>query len=280
MTSPKIMGIVNVTPDSFSGDGLLLYADYIDRAVDRAQRMVADGARILDIGGESSRPGSISVSTDEEIRRVEPVVRAIKKKLPKIAISVDTVKADVAERALKAGATIVNDISALKQDPRMGEVAARNGAKVVLMHNRVSEEAYNQDETLGGSFDSPGYADMVAEVEADLKERIQSAQASGIKRDKIILDPGIGFGKTPQENLVLVSRLKNLKELGFPILVGLSRKSFIGHVLDAPIADRIEGTAACTAIAVMQGADILRVHDVKFMSRVVKMATAIRDAKA
>lgn len=274
------MGIVNVTPDSFSGDGLLLYADYIDRAVDRAQRMVADGARILDIGGESSRPGSISVSTDEEIRRVEPVVRAIKKKLPKIAISVDTVKADVAERALKAGATIVNDISALKQDPRMGEVAARNGAKVVLMHNRVSEEAYNQDETLGGSFDSPGYADMVAEVEADLKERIQSAQASGIKRDKIILDPGIGFGKTPQENLVLVSRLKNLKELGFPILVGLSRKSFIGHVLDAPIADRIEGTAACTAIAVMQGADILRVHDVKFMSRVVKMATAIRDAKA
>ncbi len=279
MKRPLVMGIVNVTPDSFSGDGLLTQNDYVASAVAQAERMAMDGADILDIGGESSRPGSVSVPAEEEIRRVVPVIVALKNKFgTERLIAVDTVKADVAEQALQAGASILNDITALTGDPRMGEVAARHGATVVLMHNRAAQNAVSRDTKIGGHYDAPEYGDVVAEVVDALKERIDYAVASGVARDKIILDPGIGFGKTPQQNLALIAQSGRLKALGFPVLIAPSRKSFIGHVLDLPVDERLEGTAASVAIAVMLGADIVRVHDVKFMARVVALAAALRDA--
>jgi dihydropteroate synthase len=267
------MGIVNVTPDSFSGDGIAPYDDYIARAVEQARQMVADGADILDIGGESSRPGSVPVSAGEEIRRVVPVIEAIKDL--GVPVAVDTVKADVAELALQAGADIINDISALG-DPRMAAVVAAHKAKLVLMHNRAG--AVGQDAKIGGQFGAPVYQDFISDVASDLSQRVDAALAAGIARDKIILDPGVGFGKTPQQNVQLIARLSDFRKLGFPLLMGVSRKSFIGAILDTPVGERLEGTAACVTACVLNGADILRVHDVKLMSRIVKMATALRDA--
>jgi dihydropteroate synthase len=302
MSLPLVMGIINVTPDSFSGDGVLRGDDTVSRAMAQAEQMVADGADMLDVGGESSRPGSVSVSIEEEIRRVVPVITAIKKMLGSTPVSVDTVKADVAEKALQAGATIINDITALAGDARMGEVAARSGARVVLMHNRAAPDAVNRSAKTPGScpaaagirdcpcrdlpycqrsfasFDAPPYENVVADVAHVLEMRVDAALKVGVARDKIILDPGIGFGKTPQQNLALIANLGRIKALGFPVLMGLSRKSFIGHTLGLPVDERLEGTAAGVAISVMQGADIVRVHDVKFMARVVKMAAALRDA--
>ena len=240
--------------------------------------MIGDGADILDIGGESSRPGAVSVSVEEESRRVVPVIAAIKEKLGAVLISVDTLKPEVAEQALRAGATILNDISALTQDPRMAEVAARCGATVVLMHNRATTEGFTRDAKIGGAYVAPAYVDVVDEVARDLSVRADAAQAAGIPQEKIILDPGIGFGKTPQDNLTLIAHLGRIKALGFPLLMGVSRKSFIGHILNLPVEERLEGTAACVTACVLRGADILRVHDVKFMARVVHMAAALRDA--
>ncbi len=279
MKRPLVMGIVNVTPDSFSGDGLLTQDDYVACAVAQAERMVTEGADILDIGGESSRPGSVSVSAEEEIRRVVPVIAALKNKFgTERLIAVDTVKADVAEQALQAGASILNDITALVGDLRMGEVAARHNATIVLMHNRAAQDAVSRDAKIGGHYNAPEYGDVVAEVVEALKERVDYALAAGVARDKIILDPGIGFGKTPQQNLALIAQVGRIKALGFPVLIAPSRKSFIGQVLNLPVDERLEGTAASIAIAVMLGADIVRVHDVKFMARVVALATALRDA--
>ncbi len=272
------MGIINITPDSFSGDGLFRDEAYVTHALRQAEEMLADGADILDIGGESSRPGCVPVPSKEEIARVIPVINAIRGRFPKAVIGVDTVKADVAERALDAGATIINDISALQGDPRMGEVAARLGVKIVLMHNRAVAENVIYDEKKGAHYDVPAYENVVEDVRRDLEERVKEALEAGIKKDSIILDPGIGFGKTPQQNLELIAKLGRLKELGFPVLVGPSRKSFIGHVLDVSVEERLEGTAAGVVAAVLQGVDIVRVHDVKFMARVAKMAAALRDA--
>lgn len=278
MKRPLIMGIINITPDSFSGDGLFRDEAYVTHALRQAEEMLADGADILDIGGESSRPGCVPVPSKEEIARVIPVINAIRGRFPKAVIGVDTVKADVAERALDAGATIINDISALQGDPRMGEVAARLGVKIVLMHNRAVAENVIYDEKKGAHYDVPAYENVVEDVRRDLEERVKEALEAGIKKDSIILDPGIGFGKTPQQNLELIAKLGHLKELGFPVLVGPSRKSFIGHVLDVSVEERLEGTAAGVVAAVLQGVDIVRVHDVKFMARVAKMAAALRDA--
>lgn len=278
MKRPLIMGIINITPDSFSGDGLFRDEAYVTHALRQAEEMLADGADILDIGGESSRPGCVPVPSKEEIARVIPVINAIRGRFPKAVIGVDTVKADVAERALDAGATIINDISALQGDPRMGEVAARLGVKIVLMHNRAVAENVIYDEKKGAHYDVPAYENVVEDVRRDLEERVKEALEAGIKKDSIILDPGIGFGKTPQQNLELIAKLGRLKELGFPVLVGPSRKSFIGHVLDVSVEERLEGTAAGVVAAVLQGVDIVRVHDVKFMARVAKMAAALRDA--
>ncbi len=276
MSAPVVMGIVNVTPDSFSGDGLLHASDFVESAVTQAGQMIADGAGILDIGGESMRPGFDPVSADEEIRRVVPVIAAIKRKFADIPIAVDTVKSEVAEEALKVGASIVNDISALAHDPHMGVVAGRYRASVVLMHNRAAADAVRQDAKIGGQYEASAYTNIIEDVARDLMTQVVIALEAGIGRDKIILDPGIGFGKTLQQNLTLIAQLGKIKALGFPVLMGVSRKSFIGQTLDLPVGERLEGTAACVAVSVMQGADIIRVHDVKYMARVVRMAAALR----
>ena len=273
----QIMGIINVTPDSFSGDGILSGTDYVAAALNQAERMIEDGADMIDIGGESSRPGATLIRAEEEIRRVVPVIAAVRKKFAALPIAVDTVKAEVAREALQAGATIINDISSLR-DTHMGAIAAQYGARIILMHNRSAADDVSHDKKIGGQYNSPVYADIVEDVTRDLSMRVDAAVADGIGHDKMILDPGIGFGKSPQENLELIMHLDHLKVLGFPILMGVSRKSFIGHFLDLPVEERLEGTAACVTACVLRGANIVRVHDVKFMSRIVKMASALRDA--
>lgn len=276
MNKPLIMGIVNVTPDSFSGDGLWHCDNATSEAIAQAERMVAEGADILDIGGESSRPGSAPVPAEEEIRRVVPVISALAQKKASVILSVDTVKADVAEKALQAGAAIVNDVSAMANDPRMAEVVARYNAKVVLMHNRAKADLVCRDAKVGGQYIAPEYADVIDDVITVLKERVGFAQKAGIAKENIILDPGIGFGKTPDQNMALIAHIGKIKALGFPVLVAPSRKSFIGHVLDASIEERLEGTAACIAVSIFLGADIVRVHEVKFMARTAKMAAALK----
>jgi len=272
---PLIMGIINVTPDSFSGDGMMKHADYVAAAVHNAMQMVVDGADLIDIGGESSRPGAQPISAEEEMCRVVPAIAAIHKEV-RVPIAIDTVKAEVAAVALDAGAAIINDISALS-DPAMMKLATAHNAYVVLMHNRATAEATIEDKRLGGAYAAPAYGDIVDDVAAALGERIQAAHAAGIATEKIIADPGLGFGKTVEQNLALIERLGELKtRLGVPVLIGPSRKSFIGKILDTPVGERLEGTAACVAIGVMHGADIVRVHDVKEMARVVKMVGAIK----
>jgi dihydropteroate synthase len=286
---PLIMGILNVTPDSFSGDGLLHGCDYsapadaiaaVTAAVDLAAQMVTAGADLLDIGGESSRPGSAPVSAEEEIRRTVPVIAAIGKKFPSLPLAVDTVKSQVAEAALDAGATIVNDISSLRGDDAMAALVVKRGAWLVLMHNRSDPALAVHDAKIGGEFGAPDSGetggDIVGDVLRDLRERTMFAEKSGIAREKIIIDPGIGFGKTVEQNLALSRSLDRLKASGYPVLTGPSRKSFIGRVLDLPVDERLEGTAALVAIAAFQGVDIIRVHDVKFMARVAKMAGAVK----
>ena len=258
-----VMGALNVTPDSFSDGGAFLDPD---AAADRALAMEREGADIIDIGGESSRPGAEPVPLEEELRRVLPVLERLRGRL-RIPISIDTTKAEVAEAALQAGAEIVNDISALRFDPRMGEVVAKSGAGLVLMHMRGTPKTMQQD---------PTYADVVAEVRDFLAQRVEHAVSLGIDRELIAIDPGIGFGKTVEHNLELLRRLPELCELGHPVLVGPSRKSFIGAVLDLPVEERLEGTLAACAVAVVRGADIVRVHDVRAVRRAVDLAVRLR----
>ncbi|MHB0937636.1 MAG: dihydropteroate synthase [Armatimonadota bacterium] len=258
-----VMGIVNVTPDSFSGDGL---GGSVQAAVRRAERMVADGADILDVGGESTRPGAEEVPLEEELRRVVPVIAALAERFP-VPISVDTYKSAVAHEALQAGATIVNDISGLRFDPEMAAVVAAAGAAVVVMHIQGTPRTMQQH---------PHYDDLMTEVCDYLQESTALAEAAGIPRAQVVLDPGFGFGKTVEHNLELLRRLRELTSYGQPILMGTSRKSTIGKVLgDLPPEERLEGTAATVAIAIHNGADIVRVHDVKEMARVAKMTDAI-----
>ena len=272
---PLIMGILNVTPDSFSGDGLMVQKDHVAGALRLAAQMLEDGADVLDIGGESSRPGAVPVPAEEELRRVVPAIEAIRKEFPSAILSIDTVKAAVAAAALGAGAAIVNDVSALAGDAGMASAVAKNGAYVVLMHNRSRATGITRDEKVGGEYIAPDYEDIVEDVRRDLSERIEAARAAGIAPDKIILDPGIGFGKTVEQNLALINRTDEIRELGYPVLVGPSRKSFIGRALNLTVDERLEGTAACVAMAAMREADMIRVHDVKFMARVAHMAATI-----
>jgi len=258
-----VMGIVNVTPDSFSGDGL---GGSLDAAVHQAERMVADGADILDVGGESTRPSAEEVPLEEELRRVIPVVAALAERFP-VPISVDTYKSAVARGALRAGATIVNDISGLRFDPAMASVAAEAGAAVVVMHIQGTPRTMQQN---------PHYDDLMTEVCTYLQQSTVIAETAGIPREQVVLDPGFGFGKTVEHNLELLRRLRELTSYGQPVLIGTSRKSTIGKVLGGlPPEERVEGTAATVAIAIMNGADIVRVHDVKEMARVAKMTDAI-----
>jgi len=266
-----VMGILNITPDSFSGDGL---AGDVEAAIALARRFVEEGADILDVGGESTRPGSAPVPLEEELRRVLPVVERLAAEVD-VPISIDTYKAEVARRALEAGADMVNDVWALRMDPDMAGVVADSGAPVILMHNRSRPKNAVQEERLGGRYVGIEYRDLMADIIRELRESIERAVEAGIAWEKIIVDPGIGFGKTVEQNLELVDRLGELKVLGRPILVGPSRKSFIGYTLDLPPQERVEGTAAAVALSIARGADIVRVHDVREMVRVARMTDAM-----
>ena len=250
-----IMGILNVTPDSFSDGGKY---NEMDAALFHAEEMVREGADILDVGGESTRPGHIQITEDEEIARVAPVVEALKKRF-EVPISIDTYKSKVAKAALTAGADLVNDIWGLKYDAKMAEVIAKSGAACCLMHNREKAE----------------YNDFISDVLEDLKECVRLAKAAGIREDGICLDPGIGFGKTYEMNLEMMKYLPLMHELEYPILLGTSRKSMIGLTLDLPADQREEGTLATTVMGVMSGCGFVRVHDVKSNLRAVKMTEAI-----
>ena len=261
-----LMGILNVTPDSFWDGGQ--YFD-TEHAVQRALAMEQEGADIIDIGGESTRPGSDSVPESEEINRVIPVIEALSRTLS-VPISIDTTKAGVAEAALDAGACIVNDISAMRGDPRMIEVVKRAAGPVVLMHMQGTPRTMQQ---------CTEYAHLIKEIADFLQQAADSAIERGIAKERIVIDPGIGFGKTWADNFVLLSKLEAFVRLGFPLLVGPSRKSFIGWALDVPENDRLMGTASAVAAAVLNGAHIVRVHDVKEMHQVVKIADRIMHAK-
>lgn len=270
-----IMGIINLTPDSFSGDGLMGEENYIETAARQAQRFVDEGADILDLGAESTRPGAEAVDAESELDRLLPALQGILELKLDAYISIDTYKATVAERCLALGANIINDIWGFKRDPELAGVVAQFSAPVVLMHNRSRKEAVQRTQTLGGRYVDMNYQDLISEICDDLQESIEIAKRAGIPDRHIIIDPGIGFGKTREQNLYIIKNLTEFRKLGYPILLGPSRKSFIGYTLDLPPEERMEGTAAAVAIGINNGADIIRVHDVKEMSRVAKMCDAI-----
>ncbi len=265
-----LMGIVNVTPDSFSGDGLLATVaprnandvgdpSYVSVAVEQGRRMAEEGADILDVGGESSRPGHLPVDAEEELGRVVPVVRALRAALPDMPISIDTVKRDVAEAALDAGADMINDVWGVAADGALSRCAGERGVPYVLMHNRTE----------------PRYRNLLAEILAELQAAVERSIRHGVDPGRIIIDPGVGFGKTAEHNLHLLAHLSDLRLLGRPILLGTSRKSTIGKVLDVTAAERLEGTLATTALAAQAGVDMVRVHDVAPNRRAARVADAI-----
>jgi dihydropteroate synthase len=258
-----VMGVINVAPDSFFPASRMLSPH---AAVECAQRMVADGADIIDIGGESSRPGSRPISAGEELERVLPVIEKIRAECD-VVLSVDTTKADVAREALDRGASIINDISALRADPAMATVAVERGAYVVLMHMQGTPRTMQA---------TPEYDDPTAEVLAFLEERVREATRQGIARERLFIDPGIGFGKRLLHNLALLRDMNTFAATGLPVLVGVSRKSFLGELLDLPASERLEATLAAQAVAVASGADILRVHDVREGRRAADTARRLR----
>jgi len=255
-----LMGILNATPDSFSGDGLLADGtDHVGRAVAQARAMADEGADLLDVGGESTRPGHAVVSLEAELARVVPVVEAVRAALPAMPITIDTTTPEVATAALDAGADAITDVWGVAADDSLARIAAGRGAPIIVMHNRAT----------------PVYADLVEEVIADLRGAIEKAHRAGVPEDRILVDPGIGFGKTAAQNLLLLRDLGRLRELGLPILLGTSRKSTIGKVLGLEADQRLEGTLATTALGVAAGIDIVRVHDVRENLRAARMADAI-----
>jgi dihydropteroate synthase len=255
-----VMGILNITPDSFSGDGLMSdRTDPVDAAVTQAKRMAQEGADMLDIGGQSTRPGHVQLLAEEEMARAVPVVAAVRRALPDMPLSIDTTSARVAEAALDAGAQLINDVWGTAAEPELLTLAAERSVPLVLMHNRHEAR----------------YVNLVAEVIADLARAIDTALAAGIDWERLIVDPGIGFGKTPEHNLALLHDLAALQVLARPILLGTSRKSTIGKVLDLPAEERVEGTLATTALGVAAGVDIVRVHDVKPNVRAARMSDAV-----
>jgi len=270
-----IMGIINLTPDSFSGDGLLRERDYIRTALLQAEHFIQDGCDILDLGAESTRPGATPISTEDELNRLLPVVRSLREEMPNVVLSIDTYKAETARACLEEGADIINDIWGFRYDPDMAGTVAIANATAILMHNRTQgAQAVNSE--LGGRYEGVKYDDIVTEVRDWLAEAVDLAVEAGVRPDKIILDPGIGFGKTIEQNLFLLKHIDMLRDLGFPILLGVSRKGFIGHTLNLPQGERLEGSLAANAWGVLHGADILRVHDVKETVRLARMLDAIR----
>jgi dihydropteroate synthase len=295
-----VMGIINVTEDSFSGDGILRPEEkpplpspdgaalahentafsetarqrIVSTALAQARGFVAAGADFLDVGGESTRPGSQPVSAEQEMERVLPVIHALSAEFD-LPISIDTYKAPVAEAALQAGAAMINDVWGLRVDPDLAGVAAEYETPLILMHNRSSWAHAEIKERLGGRYVGMQYDDLLEDIRRDLMESVALAHAGGVADEQIILDPGIGFGKTVEQNLELIDRLEEIRSLGYPVLLGPSRKSFIGFTLDLPPDQRVEGTAAAVAVGIARRADIVRVHDVPYMVRVAKMADAI-----
>ncbi|HUQ77935.1 MAG TPA: dihydropteroate synthase [Patescibacteria group bacterium] len=259
-----VMGILNVTPDSFSGDGLLMALDPASAAVEQGRRMVADGADILDVGGESTRPGHEPVADDDEIARVGPIVAALRSALPDTPLSIDTTKVAVAAAALDAGADLINDVWGVSPDDRLVRLAAARGVPIVLMHNR----------------DKARYGNLIVEVVADLEAAVERAVRAGVARDAILVDPGFGFGKNAEHNLELLRRLGDLRSIGRPILLGTSRKSTLGQVLDLPPGERVEATLVTTALGIAAGVDLIRVHDVRENVRAARMADAIVRGRA
>jgi dihydropteroate synthase len=275
-----LMGILNITPDSFSGDGLLgnqvelNESQLVEISLVKAREFVTAGVDIIDIGGESTRPGSAPVSLDEEKRRILPIIQAVSSELD-ILLSVDTYKAEVAQAALEAGADMVNDVWGLHADPALADVVASFKAPIILMHNRSSWAHAEIKERLGGRYIGIPYENLIEDIKRELMESVDTARAAGIPDELIILDPGVGFGKTVEQNLDLVNQLDEIRRLGFPVLLGVSRKSFIGYTLDLPPDQRLEGTAAAIAVGIVRGADIIRFHDVPAMIRVARMTDAI-----
>lgn len=252
-----IMGILNVTPDSFSDGGKF---NQTEAALAHVEQMIEEGADIIDVGGESTRPGHIQITEEEEIERTAPIVELIKSKFD-ISVSIDTYKAKVAQAAVDAGADLVNDIWGLKYDEKIAEVIAKSGTACCLMHNRDNKE----------------YRNFMEDMKQDLRETIALAKQAGIAEDRIMLDPGVGFGKTYENNLEVIYKLEELEELGYPLLLGTSRKSVIGLTLDLPVTERVEGTLATTVLAVMKKYGFVRVHDVKENKRIIQMTEAIRE---
>lgn len=295
------MGILNITPDSFSGDGLLSpspiraerSASVVEAggpkgmlrkgemgegtraALEQAKEFLSNGADILDVGGESTRPGSQPVSADEELERVIPVISAIANEYPDSLISIDTYKAKVAEEAFKAGARMLNDVWGLRADPELASVAAAARVPVILMHNRSNPASVEVRTQLGNAYIGSNYENLIEDVKRELLVSVELAQKAGVEASHIILDPGIGFGKTREHNLELINRLDEIRKLGYPVLLGPSRKSFIGFTLDLPADQRVEGTAATIAVGIVRGADLIRVHDVLQMARVARMTDAL-----
>ena len=254
-----IMGILNVTPDSFSDGGKF---NEIEAAVRQAKKLVEDGADIIDVGGESTRPGAEYVTEEEEIKRVVPIIKAIKKELD-VTISIDTYKSKTAEEAIKAGADIINDIWGAKYDKNIAKVAAKYNVPIILMHNREDKS----------------YENLMEDVINDLQESIDIALEAGVKKENIILDPGIGFAKTYEENLMVMNKCEVIKAMGYPVLLGTSRKSMIGLTLNLPVNERVEGTLATTVMGIMKGMEFIRVHDVLENKRVAVMTDTILKAK-
>ncbi len=252
-----VMGILNLTPDSFSDGGKWLEKD---KALYHVEAMIEEGMDILDVGGESTRPGHVVISAEEEIDRVVPVIETIKAKFD-VPISLDTYKAEVAKAGINVGVDMINDIWGLKKDPGMAQMIAESGVACCLMHNRKEAE----------------YVDLMSDMVTDLQESVALALEAGISKDKIILDPGIGFGKAYVDNLQVLGALDNFKQLGYPLLLGTSRKSVIGLTLDLPVEERLEGTLVTTVLAVQQGYSFVRVHDIKENVRAIRMAEAIRE---
>lgn len=265
-----VMGILNVTPDSFSGDALLTpnasEAETIARVVQRARALVNDGADLLDIGGESTRPNAALVDAETEMARVLPVLRALKNELH-APLSIDTSKAIVADAALRAGAQLVNDVTGLRGDAEMKRVVAAHNAPIVIMHNWLRGERPAQ------------VRDVLGAVMDELRAQIDAALNAGIAEKNVIVDPGLGFGKTPPENLQILNRVGELRAFGFPILIGPSRKGFISKILDVPVNERVEGTAAAVSVGILRGAHLVRVHDVRMMARVARMTDATKNVK-
>ncbi len=271
-----VMGVLNVTPDSLSGDGLMSQGDSVENAVKLAEKFTNAGADILDIGGESTRPGATPVSVQEEMDRVLPVIEAIRKSFS-LLVSIDTTRSEVAIEAVKRGATVINDVSGLMSDPKMIDVVRQTDVHVIVMHAHFNTSV-EKEKDLGGRYLTSSYTDVVKEVLNELEQLTIHAISRGIEKEKIIIDPGIGFGKTVEENLKLINRLELFTRLGYPLLLGVSRKSVIGFTTNAPPDKRLGGSIAANTIGVLKGAKILRVHDVEETKQAVCFIEAVQNA--